>query len=109
LIDKQFCLEKKIPVQKINRPIPVFNVDRTANEGGKIIDKACLLMRIMNKEEDYHNEQCKLLAANLGGENIIIGMDWLHEHNLQINWVKNSLMFLTCATKCLVSWPEFTI
>ncbi|ETW86531.1 hypothetical protein HETIRDRAFT_17926, partial [Heterobasidion irregulare TC 32-1] len=45
LIDKQFCLDNNILMQKINKPIPVFNVDGTANDGGKITDKACLLMR----------------------------------------------------------------
>ncbi|ETW82487.1 hypothetical protein HETIRDRAFT_18285, partial [Heterobasidion irregulare TC 32-1] len=93
LIDKQFCLDKKIPMQKINKPIPVFNVDGTANEGGKITDQACLLMRMTNEEGDYHDKQCELLSANLGGENIILGTDWLHEHNPQINWVKNALTF----------------
>ncbi|ETW83230.1 hypothetical protein HETIRDRAFT_54460, partial [Heterobasidion irregulare TC 32-1] len=51
----------------------------------------------------------ELLAANLGGENVILGTDWLHEHNPQINWVKNSLTFSTCATTCLVSQSKFTI
>ena len=62
-------------------PISVFNVDRLANKGGFITKKACLLMRMTNTEEDYHDEQCELLATNLGGENIILGTDWLYEHN----------------------------
>ncbi|ETW75886.1 hypothetical protein HETIRDRAFT_330087 [Heterobasidion irregulare TC 32-1] len=109
LIDKQFCFNNDIPTQKIDRPIPVFNVDGTANEGGQITDKVCVLMRITNKEGDYHDEQCELLAANLGGENVILGTDWLHEHNPQINWVKNSLTFSNCATTCLISRPKFTV
>ncbi|ETW79946.1 hypothetical protein HETIRDRAFT_48714, partial [Heterobasidion irregulare TC 32-1] len=86
----------------IDRSIPVFNIDGMANEGGKITDKACLLMRMMNNEGNYHDEQCELLATNLGGEDVILGTDWLHEHNPQINWVKNHLMFSTCARMCLV-------
>ncbi|ETW84798.1 hypothetical protein HETIRDRAFT_244220, partial [Heterobasidion irregulare TC 32-1] len=86
LINKQFCQEQKIPLQKINRLIPVFNMDGTANKGGKITDKACLLTRMTNDKGNYHNEQCELLVTNLGGEDIILGMDWLHEHNPQIDW-----------------------
>ncbi|ETW82701.1 hypothetical protein HETIRDRAFT_57592 [Heterobasidion irregulare TC 32-1] len=81
---------------------PIFNVDGMANKGGKITDKACLLMRMENKG-DYHDEQYELLATNLGGEDIILETDWLHKHNPQIDWVKNNLTFSTCAERCLVS------
>ncbi|ETW83260.1 hypothetical protein HETIRDRAFT_54784, partial [Heterobasidion irregulare TC 32-1] len=59
----------------INRFILVFNVDETANEGGKITNKACLLMRMINNKGDYHDEQCELQATNLGGEDVILGTD----------------------------------
>ena len=109
LIDKQFCREKGITLKKIDMPIPVFNVDGSANEGGSITTKACLLMRMTNAEGDYHDKQCELLATNLGGENVILGTDWLHEHNPQINWVKNCLTFSSCTTSCIISRPKITI
>ena len=109
LIDKQFCLKKGIKLKKIDIPIPVFNVDRSANEGGFITTKACLLMRMTSEEGDYHDEQCELLTTNLGGENIILGTDWLHKHNPQINWVKNCLTFSLYATLCIISRPKITI
>ena len=109
LINEQFCQEKGIKLKGINMPISVFNVDRLANEGGFITKKACLLMRMTNTEEDYHDEQCELLATNLGGENIILGTDWLYEHNPQINWVKNCLTFSLCAMTCIISSPKITI
>ena len=62
LIDKQFCLKKGIKLKKIDVPIPIFNVDGSANEGGFITTKACLLMRMMNTEGDYHDERCELLV-----------------------------------------------
>lgn len=80
-IDKRFCQKENIKLNKIRTPIPVFNVDGSANEGGFITRKARLLMRMTNAEGDYHDEQCELLVTNLGGENIILGTDWLHEHN----------------------------
>ncbi|ETW77055.1 hypothetical protein HETIRDRAFT_52094 [Heterobasidion irregulare TC 32-1] len=60
-------------------------------------------MRIINKEGDYHNKQCELLTTNLGGEDIILGTDWLHKHNPQIDWVKNCLIFSSCTATCIVS------
>ena len=75
LIDKQFCQKKGIKLKKITMPIPIFNIDGSANEGGVIINKACLLIRMTNSEGDYYNEQYKLLVTNLGGENIILGTD----------------------------------
>ena len=56
LIDKRFCQEKGIKLKKIDTPIPIFNVDGSANEGGFITEKACLLMRMTNVEGDYHDE-----------------------------------------------------
>lgn len=109
LIDRQFCQDKGIKLEKILSPIPVFNVDGSANEGGAIINKACLLMRMTNPEGDYHDEQCKLLVTNLEGEDVILGTDWLHKHNPQINWVKNCLMFTSCSTMCIISRPKVTI
>ena len=62
-----------------------------------------------NTKGDYHDEQCELLVTNLGGEDVILGMDWLHEHNPQINWVKNCLTFSSCSTSCIISRPKVTI
>ena len=70
LIDERFCHENGIKLKKIRTPIPVFNVDGSANEGGFITEKACLLMRMTNAEGDYHDEQCELLVTKLGGEHI---------------------------------------
>ena len=109
LIDKQFCQEKEIKLKKIAMLIPVFNVDGSANEGGVIMNKAYLLIRIMNSEGDYHDKQCKLLITNLGEENVILETDWLHEHNPQINWVKNCLMFASCSTSYIISRPKVMI
>ena len=75
LINKQFCQEKGIKLKKITMPIPIFNVDGSANKGGVIMNKACLLIRMTNSEGDYYDEQCELLITNLGGENIILGTD----------------------------------
>ena len=75
LIDKQFCQKKGITLKKIDVPIPVFNVDGSANKGGVIMNKACLLIRMTNSEGDYYDEQCELLITNLGGENIILETD----------------------------------
>ncbi|ETW79950.1 hypothetical protein HETIRDRAFT_49154, partial [Heterobasidion irregulare TC 32-1] len=109
LIGKQFCQKQKIPLQKIDRFIPVFNIDGMANEGGKITDKTCLLIRMTNDKGDYHNKQCELLVTNLERENVILETGWLYEHNLQIDWVKNCLMFSSCTAMCIVSQSKFTI
>ena len=109
LINKQFCRNKGIKLEKIPIPIPVFNIDNLASHKGALTNKAYLLMRITNLEGDYHNEQCRLLATNLGGENIILETDQLYEHNSQINWVKNCLTFALCLLSCIISRPKVTI
>ena len=106
LIDKQVYYNNKIKLEKIQTPIPIFNLNGSTNHGGAITNKACLLMRMTNVEEDYHDKQCKLLVTNLGEENIILETDWLHEHNLQINWVKNCLTFASYSSTCFTSRPK---
>ena len=88
---------------------PVRASSRSANEGGSITNKACLLMRMTNSEGDYHDERCELLVTNLGGEDVILGMDWLHEHNPQINWVKNCPTLTLCSTTCIISRSRMSI
>ena len=85
LINKQFCYDNMIKLERIAEPIPVFTIDGFPNYARVIIAKAHLLMRMNNLDRDYYDKQCKLLTINLGGEDAILGTDWLYKHNPQID------------------------
>ena len=66
LINKQFCYDNMIKLERIAEPIPVFTIDGSLNHARVIIAKAHLLIRMNNLDRDYHDKQCELLTINLG-------------------------------------------
>lgn len=73
---KQLNLKEK----PLTKPIKVCNVDKTPNELGYIQNYVETDLEIAGK-----TTTTKLLVTQLGKQDIIIGIDWLQEHNPQIN------------------------
>jgi hypothetical protein len=64
----------------LTKPIPVYNVNGTANDAGAITDIADIILRYEN-----HSERTQLAATCLGKQSLILGDSWLCNHNLEIN------------------------
>ena len=47
-----------------------------------------------------HSERIKLAVTNLGSSNIFLSLEWLHLHNLDIDWTASLLSFNCCPDKC---------
>jgi hypothetical protein len=60
--------------------IPVYNVDGTANDTGMITDIADVILRYEN-----HSEHTQLAITRLGKQSLILGYNWLCNHNPEIN------------------------
>jgi hypothetical protein len=97
-IDIEWEKLNKVPTCPLTRPIPVYNVDGTANDAGTITDIANIILCYEN-----HSECTQLAVTHLGKQSLILGYNWLHNHNLEINWqtkdVKMScypLQYSTC-------------
>ncbi|KDQ57968.1 hypothetical protein JAAARDRAFT_129556, partial [Jaapia argillacea MUCL 33604] len=71
LINTQFTKKHHMNIQKLEQSIPVYNIDNTENCNGKI---------------EYFN--------------IVLGTDWLHEHNPEIKWQNFNLKFTRCPDTC---------
>jgi len=54
-------------------------------------------------EDAYHNETVEFYITTLREHNIILGMDWLHAHNPEINWATPNLAFTRCPDSCTLS------
>jgi hypothetical protein len=65
----------------LTKPIPVYNVDGTANDAGMITDVADVILRYAN-----HSERTQLAVTRLGKQSMILGYNWLRNHNPEINW-----------------------
>ena len=79
-IDGEYVSSNRIPTRKLSRPIPVFNVDGTANESGSITEVVDLLLRY-----ETHSERALFSVTGLGKQNLILGHTWLYDHNPEAN------------------------
>ncbi len=91
-INQSFIEKHKLPTQKINVPIPVYNADGTRNAGRDITEyvETCMMIR-------GHVECIDLAVTNLGKKDIYLGHDWLKHHNPSVNWKMQSILFGQCS------------
>jgi len=80
-IDREYVKSNQLPTKKLSRPIPIFNVDGTANEAGSISEVVELIICY-----EKHLERALFLVTSLGRQNMILAITWLREHNPEIDW-----------------------
>src|SRR6202453_4313434 len=94
-IDKQFVKLNKIMTQKLPRPIPIYNIDGTLNEGGTIKEAVDPVVSHGN-----HKERATFWVCGLGADRVILGLLWLRLHNSIINWSTGELEMSRCPRSC---------
>lgn len=47
-----------------------------------------------------HSEEVRAAIANIGRDDLIIGIDWLRHHNPSIDWQLGTVDFLRCPVEC---------
>jgi hypothetical protein len=78
----------------LTKPIPLYNVEGTANNTGMIVDIVNIILHYEN-----HLEHTQLAVTHLGKQSLILGYNWLHNRKLEINRdVKMSHCPLQCST-----------
>ena len=94
-MDEKFAEHNGIAMWKLNKPIHVYNVDGTLNQGGFITHETSMMLS--------HKEHCKKAvfeACDLRKSNIIIDYTWLKKHNLGIKWKTGDVQFTRCFWEC---------
>ena len=94
-IDKDYVVHNKLTMRTLSHPIPVFNVDRMPNECRAITEIVDLVLQY-----DGHLERALLAVTGLGKQDVILGLSWLEEHNLDINWTTHTVQMTRCPPKC---------
>jgi hypothetical protein len=79
----------------LTKPIPIYNVNGTANDAGAITDIADIILRYKN-----HSERTQLAVTHLGKQSLILGYNWLHNHNPEINWQTKGVKMSHCPVQC---------
>ena len=92
-IDEQLIEEKKLPVQLLELPIPVYQSDGEKTSAGDITGYVDLRMRIRQ-----HMESIRFYVTKLGKREIFLGYSWLIKHNPEINWVTKQVNMTRCPT-----------
>ena len=63
---------------------------------------AKLKLQVLGKQGGTHTELAKFYIAKIGKEDIILGTDWLLEHNPEVDWHTYRLHFTRCPPSCQI-------
>jgi predicted aspartyl protease len=94
-IDIEWAKLNNIPTHPLTNPIPVYNVDGTTNNTSTITDIADVILR-----DENHSERTQLAVTRLGKQSLILGYNWLHNHNPEINWQTKDVKMSHCPLQC---------
>jgi len=91
LIDRDFVRSKGMNTQTLSHNIPIFNVDSSPNEAEQISEVVDIVLRYKT-----HSERMLLVVSRLGKQSLILGYDWLKDHNPRIDWEKGEVEMTRC-------------
>src|ERR1700675_72975 len=94
-MDAEYTKANNIATRALRTPIPVFNVDGTANEAGAISEIADVTLRY-----NGHTECALFAITQLGKQSMILGFTWLQKHNPEVNWQTKSVRMTRCPQGC---------
>jgi hypothetical protein len=94
-IDIEWAKLNNVPTHPLMKPISVYNVDGTANDAGAITDIADIVLCYKN-----HSERTQLAVMRLGKQSLILGYNWLCNHNPEINWQTKDVKMSRCPVQC---------
>jgi hypothetical protein len=94
-VDAEYVRLNNISTCRLTTPIPVYNVDGTANEAGAITKIADVILRYKG-----HAERTQLAVTSLGKQSMILGFTWLREHNPEIDWQTKEVQMSRCPPQC---------
>jgi hypothetical protein len=69
-IDIEWAKLNNIPTHPLSKPIPVYNVDGTANDASAITDIADVILCYK-----HHSERTQLAITHLGKQSLILGSE----------------------------------
>ncbi|GLB45965.1 putative retrotransposable element tf2 155 kda protein type 1-like [Lyophyllum shimeji] len=100
----RFVHEHGITTQTLSRPIPVKNVDGTANAASAITEVVDLVLRY-----NGHSERVVFAVTDLGEQDMILGYTWLKEHNPEIDWTAGTVSMSCCPARCQTCREEVKV
>jgi len=96
--NSSFIKKYSIPTHAVNRPVYPINVDGTLNKQG-VMHYTTILRMGMSIDPNYW-ETIEVAITNIGQNKILLGTDWLREHNPSIDWGAKTIKFDCCPPYC---------
>ena len=106
LINRDFVRSKGMNTWTLSHNIPVFNVNGSHNKAGQISEVMDVVLCYKT-----HSERMLLAVSGLGKQSLILGYDWLKDHNPRIDWEKGEVEMTCCPLRCergCTLWKEQT-
>jgi hypothetical protein len=100
-IDIEWAKLNNVPTRPLTKLIPVYNVDGTAKDAGTIPDIANVILHYEN-----HSERTQLAITRLGKQSLILGYNWLCNHNAEINWQTKDVKMSHCPLEMKISTTQ---
>jgi hypothetical protein len=94
-INIEWAKLNNVPTRPLTNPISIYNVDSTANDAGAITDIANVILHYEN-----HSEYTQLAVTRLGKQSLILGYNWLCNHNPEIDWQTKDVKMSRCPVQC---------
>jgi hypothetical protein len=86
----------------LKTPIPLLNAD---NSESLVKSYVIVTMKLTDQEGRVHQGKMNMYTANIGQQDIILGIRWLIKHNPEIDWENYELKFSRCPTTCKPEEP----
>src|SRR3981189_977132 len=94
-VDTEYVHLNNLSTRRLTSPIPVYNIDGTANEAGTITEIADVILHYKG-----HAERTRFAVTSLGKQSMILGFTWLREHNPEIDWQMKEVRMSRCPPQC---------
>jgi hypothetical protein len=80
-LNRKYVKKNQLECVRLQRPIPMFNIDGTLNKDGSIKETVSVQV-----EGSGHVGNLRCFVTELGDNNMILGLLWLEKHNPDIDW-----------------------
>ena len=94
-LNRTFVERHQVTTIPLPRPVPLWNADDSVNAIGMVTHEAELTLSMGD-----HSEVIRAAIADIGRDDLIIGIDWLRHHNPSIDWQQGNLAFMRCPSDC---------
>jgi hypothetical protein len=92
---KDFTQRENINTKKLSMPILVHNVEGTLNEAGPITEVVDIILNYKG-----YSKRAIFAVTAIRQEDVILGLLWLREHNLEIDWRTKEVKMTQCPARC---------